>query len=272
MGVEVGLKVGALYGIDYHWEILPPAYEHDPEVLESFIEELAHAAGKDSYEYRRELISRNDFLFKDDWLQALDLVAEMSEWGTPLPEGWARGIAIDDRRYDREKPDVCTIAAMVCTVSVSKAGAVRLERVDVAFDDDGRVAVGCGEGAKREPSASGGVAVGILQCECIGVLLSGLEISQRNRVFGCSVRTLYDSGCSVVLTDVFELDFHSLVGGHFDARALVTNCHGDGSSEDDRWIFIGFIKRGKRLIVTASRWVVIGVTRAHSVMILTTLR
>ena len=72
-----------------------------------------------------------------------------------------------------------------------------------ASDDDGRVAVGCSEGAKREPSASGGVAVGILQCECIGVLLSGLEISQRNRVFGCSVRTLYDSGCSVVLTDVF---------------------------------------------------------------------
>ena len=103
--------------------------------VESFIEELADAAGKDSYEYRRELISRNDFLFKDDWLQALDLVAEMSEWGTPLPEGWARGIAIDDRRYDREKPDVCTIAAMVCTVSVSKAGAVRLERVDVAFDE-----------------------------------------------------------------------------------------------------------------------------------------
>ena len=103
--------------------------------VESFIEELADAAGKDSYEYRRELISRNDFLFKDDWLQALDLVAEMSEWGTPLPEGWARGIAIDDRRYDREKPDVCTIAAMVCTVSVSKAGAIRLERVDVAFDE-----------------------------------------------------------------------------------------------------------------------------------------
>lgn len=103
--------------------------------VESFIEELAHAAGKDSYEYRRELISRNDFLFKDDWLRALDIVAEMSGWGTPLPEGWARGIAIDDRRYDREKPDVCTIAAMVCTVSVSKAGAIRLERVDVAFDE-----------------------------------------------------------------------------------------------------------------------------------------
>jgi isoquinoline 1-oxidoreductase beta subunit len=103
--------------------------------VESFIEELAHAAGKDPYAYRRELISRSTIVFKDDWLKALDLVAEMSGWGRPLPEGWARGIAIDDRRNNREEADVCTICAVVCTVSVSKAGAVRLERVDVAFDE-----------------------------------------------------------------------------------------------------------------------------------------
>jgi isoquinoline 1-oxidoreductase beta subunit len=103
--------------------------------VESFIEELAHAAGKDPYEYRRALISRSTIVFKEDWLKALDLVAEMSGWGRPLPEGWARGIAIDDRRNNREEADVCTICAVVCTVSVSKAGAVRLERVDVAFDE-----------------------------------------------------------------------------------------------------------------------------------------
>jgi len=103
--------------------------------LESFIEEMAHAAGKDSYEYRRELISRHHFIFKDDWLKALDMAAEMSGWGKPLPEGWARGIAIGDRRANREEADVCTVCAVVCTVSVSRAGAVRLERIDVAFDE-----------------------------------------------------------------------------------------------------------------------------------------
>jgi isoquinoline 1-oxidoreductase beta subunit len=103
--------------------------------VESFIEELAHAAGKDPYEYRRALISRSTIVFKDDWLKALDMAAEMSGWGKPLPEGWARGIAIDDRRNNREEADVCTICAVVCTVSVTKAGAVRLERVDVAFDE-----------------------------------------------------------------------------------------------------------------------------------------
>ena len=102
--------------------------------LESFIDELAHAAGKDPYAYRRELIARNThFRDRDDWLKALDMVAKMSGWGSPLPEGWARGIAIDDRR----RPSRATVAlcAEVVTVSLSRRGQLRLERVDVVFDE-----------------------------------------------------------------------------------------------------------------------------------------
>jgi len=102
--------------------------------LESFIDNLAHAAGKDAYEYLRELVARNKkFRDRDDWLKALDLVANMSAWGTPLPDGWARGIAIDDRR----RPSRSTIAlcAQVVTISISKSGQLRLERVDCVFDD-----------------------------------------------------------------------------------------------------------------------------------------
>ena len=54
---------------------------------ESFIDELAHAAGKDPYHYRRELIARTDLPYKEDMLKALDMAAEMSGWGTPLPRG-----------------------------------------------------------------------------------------------------------------------------------------------------------------------------------------
>jgi isoquinoline 1-oxidoreductase beta subunit len=104
--------------------------------LESFIDELAHAASRDSYEYRRELIARNTkFRDRDDWLKALDLVAKMSGWGTPLPEGWGRGIAVDDRRRAAPARSATSLCAEVATVSVSRAGVLRLERVDVVFDE-----------------------------------------------------------------------------------------------------------------------------------------
>jgi isoquinoline 1-oxidoreductase subunit beta len=65
--------------------------------------------------------------------KALDMVAKMSGWGTPLPESWARGIAIDDRR--RPSKTTISLCAEVVTVSVSKRGQLRLERVDCVFDE-----------------------------------------------------------------------------------------------------------------------------------------
>jgi CO/xanthine dehydrogenase Mo-binding subunit len=108
---------------------------------ESFIDELAHAAGKDPYRYRRELLARvpspkglGNFTatMRDDWLRTLDLAAKMAGWGTPLPKGWARGIAIDDRR--RPTRHSTTTVAEVHTVELTPRGQIRLHRVDVAFD------------------------------------------------------------------------------------------------------------------------------------------
>jgi isoquinoline 1-oxidoreductase beta subunit len=99
---------------------------------ESFIDELAHAAGKDPYLYRRELIARTELPFKADMLKALDMAAEMSGWGTPLPPGHARAIALEER--GAETGNSATISAMVHTVSVSREGRVKLERVDVAHE------------------------------------------------------------------------------------------------------------------------------------------
>ncbi len=99
---------------------------------ESFMDELAHAAGKDPYLYRRELLARTELPFKSDMIKALDMAAEMSGWGTPLPRGKARAIALEER--GAETGGSATISAMVHTVSVSRDGRVRLERVDVAHD------------------------------------------------------------------------------------------------------------------------------------------
>src|SRR5262249_22961350 len=100
---------------------------------ESFMDELAHAAGKDPYRYRRELISRTNLPYKADMIKALDMAAEMSGWGTPLPQGTARAIALEER--GAEGGGHATVSAQVHTISISKQGAVRLLRVDVAHEE-----------------------------------------------------------------------------------------------------------------------------------------
>ena len=64
-------------------------HTHTGFVNESFLDEVAHAGGKDPFELRRELL-------KDQprHRHVLELAAEKAGWGTPLPEGRARGIAM----------------------------------------------------------------------------------------------------------------------------------------------------------------------------------
>jgi isoquinoline 1-oxidoreductase beta subunit len=99
---------------------------------ESFMDELARAAGKDPYRYRRELLARTTLPYKQDMITALDMAAEMSGWGTPLPPGTARAIALEER--GAEGDGMATISAMVHTVSVSREGKVKLLRVDAAHE------------------------------------------------------------------------------------------------------------------------------------------
>ncbi len=63
--------------------------EHSQIVVanECFIDELAHAAGQDPYEFRKKLIKDPKLL------KVLETAAEKSGWGTPLPKGSGRGIA-----------------------------------------------------------------------------------------------------------------------------------------------------------------------------------
>lgn len=89
-------------------------------VVESFIDELAAAAKQDPVAYRRALLA-------DPRSQAvLDLVAEKSGWGTPLPAGRARGVAMISL-WD-------THMAQVVEVEKNDETGVRVVKVTAAVD------------------------------------------------------------------------------------------------------------------------------------------
>lgn len=56
--------------------------------LECFLDEVARAAGRDPRSVRRELLAHDARALK-----VLDTAADQAGWGTPLPEGRARGLA-----------------------------------------------------------------------------------------------------------------------------------------------------------------------------------
>jgi isoquinoline 1-oxidoreductase subunit beta len=89
--------------------------------MESYVDELAHAAGQDAYKFRRAML-----LHRPDFIGVLDKIAEKGDWGKPLPAGRGRGIAIFEC-YD-------TIIGQVAEVTVSHKGEVRVDRVVAGVD------------------------------------------------------------------------------------------------------------------------------------------
>jgi isoquinoline 1-oxidoreductase subunit beta len=88
---------------------------------ECFMDELARKAGKDPVEFRRAMLGTNPRL-----KAALDLVAEKSNWGTPLPARAGRGVSI--------QPSFGSFIATVVEAEVDEFGEVHLRRVTSAVD------------------------------------------------------------------------------------------------------------------------------------------
>ena len=88
--------------------------------LECFIDELAHAAGQDPYQFRRAMLDRPDYL------GVLDAMAKKGNWGEPMAPGRGRGMAIVDT-YG-------SVTGQVCEVTVGNDGKVKVDRMVAVID------------------------------------------------------------------------------------------------------------------------------------------
>jgi isoquinoline 1-oxidoreductase beta subunit len=97
------------------------AYSQHGFFMESFVDELAHAAKRDPFEYRRDLLEE-----EPRHRAVLERAAAMADWGGKLPEGRARGIAVVE--------SFGTTVAEVAEVGIEANGTARVHRVDAAVD------------------------------------------------------------------------------------------------------------------------------------------
>jgi isoquinoline 1-oxidoreductase subunit beta len=129
---------------------------------ESFMDELAVAAGEDPYQFRRKHLPEGS-----RHLAALDMVAKRSGWGTPLPAGVGRGIAIVE--------SFGTIVAEVIEASVREDGSPKVLRAWAVVD--------CGTTVNplnAEAQIAGGLIMGLSSAIGEQVTLDKGAVAQNN--------------------------------------------------------------------------------------------
>jgi len=94
---------------------------HNAFVKESFIDELAHAAGLDPLQYRKQLLGQ-----QPDLLAVLQLAADKAGWGKPLTPGHFHGLALHSANGSH--------VAEVAEISIEANQWVRVHKVTCAID------------------------------------------------------------------------------------------------------------------------------------------
>jgi isoquinoline 1-oxidoreductase beta subunit len=100
-----------------------PGYNSNAFIMETFIDECAHAAGADPLAYRLKLI---DGYADPGWALCLNEAASQAGWGKKLPPGGGQGIAVSNW----DGTTICCVA----TVEISKKGVLKVHRLNIAFD------------------------------------------------------------------------------------------------------------------------------------------
>jgi isoquinoline 1-oxidoreductase beta subunit len=136
-------------------------YSQNTYFMEAFIDEMAAAAGADPVEFRRKLLAGTPRL-----LNVLNLAAEKSGWGKPLPAGRFRGVGVVN--------NIGSFNAQVAEVSVSQ-GKVKVHRVVCAVD--------CGQvinPAIIEAQIQSGIVYGLSTVTKLGITLDKGRVVQKN--------------------------------------------------------------------------------------------
>jgi isoquinoline 1-oxidoreductase subunit beta len=131
-----------------YWRSVGPS--QNTFIFESFIDEMAHAAGRDAVEFRREMLAGHPRL-----RHVLDVAAERSGWKTPVPNGRARGVALVE--------DKGGLVAQVAEVSL-EGGEIRVHKVTCAADC-GRI-----------------IHPGIVEAQLVGSVVAGLSAALHSEI------------------------------------------------------------------------------------------
>ena len=132
--------------------------------MESFLDEMAAATKKDPVEFRRRLLSKDPKNAR--YLNVLNLAADKAGWGTPLPAGQFRGVAVVN--------NLGSFNAQVAEVSVTQ-GKVKVHRVVCAID--------CGQVINRAgvtQQVESGIVYGLSAALKIGITLDHGRVQQKN--------------------------------------------------------------------------------------------
>jgi len=149
--------------------------------VESFIDEMAHAAKKDPVQFRLEMLAKDSRPYR-----TLSLLAEKSGWGGSVPAGRGRGVAL--------RTCFGSSAAHMAEVSVDKKiGAVTVHRIVCAID--------CGPAVY--PDAI------VAQMEGAAVMALSTAFYERIRFADGGVKTAnYDEYPLLSMTEVPQIEVH----------------------------------------------------------------
>jgi len=173
---DTGIRVGYLRAVSHTMNCF---------ANESFMDELAHAAGKDPVKYRMELLSK-----EPRFANVLKIAADKAGWGKKLPAGRALGVALME--------GYGTYMAQIAEVSVN-GGDIKVHKVTVACD--------CGRmvnpGIVRQQLESG-IVYGLSHALYSDITLTNGRVDQNNFNDFRILRTTETPEMDIILVDSTE--------------------------------------------------------------------